>query len=79
MTVASVPVSAVEQPAEEKPSGSRRSDAKMRLHICMLGLTGVMTMLMLHLHLDQTNTALFSFGPLGPSIITEVVDFIKDL
>jgi hypothetical protein len=58
---------------------NRRSVAKMHLHVSMLALTGITTVIMLHLHLDQTNAALFSFGPLGPSVVTEVMDFIKGL
>ena len=71
-------VKAVEKDPGKAPE-SDRSEMKMRLHISMLLLTGVTTAIMMHLHLDQRNTALFSFGPLGPSVVTEVVDFIKGL
>jgi hypothetical protein len=77
-----VPVSgeAAEQATvAEKAAEPARSFTKMHLHVTMLALTGVMTMVMLHLHMDQTDSALFSFGPLGPSLVTEVVDFIKGL
>ena len=79
MTMTPVSGEAAEEPVAEKTSESRRSEAKMRLHIAMLLLTGVTTAIMMHLHLDERNTALFSFGPLGPSVVTELVDFIKGL
>lgn len=57
----------------------RKLSARMRLHIAGVILSGVVTLFVVRLHLDQTNTIAFAFGPVGPSIVTEVIDFFKGL
>lgn len=57
----------------------RKLSTKMRLHIAGVIMSGLVTLFVVKLHLDQTNTIAFAFGPVGPSIVTEVIDFIKGL
>ena len=64
------------QPIEDD---KRRAQVRLRLHMFALIAAGFITTAMVVLKVDEHSALAFSFGPLGPSIIQETLDFFKRL
>lgn len=64
------------KPVEDE---KRRAQVRLRLHFFALIASGVIMCIVVTLKLDEHNAIVFSFGPLGPSILQEILDFIKRL